>query len=195
MLGGILHILFARFQVKLIDCSRTQWENICSDVNRETRSMSIDILDIVIMSFYEFGHVHWIEYTYRSSCPKVYCKNYVLKNFAKFTGKRLCQGTPATLLKKALAQAFSCEFVKFFKMAISQNTSEYIYILLSVLVLESPEEPLSTRLAALRMQLEEKRRQFEEEKQRKQQQWSQVCVSFIIIFIIIINIFGFQKEK
>ena len=79
-------------------------------------------------------------------------------------------------------------------MAILQNTSKHIYnFFLSVFALESAEEPLSTRLAALRMQLEEKRRQFEEEKQRKQQQWSQVCV--FIVFIIIISISDFKKER
>ena len=46
---------------------------------------------------------------YRSSCPEVFCKKGVLKNFAKFSGKHLCQSLflnkfaglkPATLLKK-----------------------------------------------------------------------------------------------
>ena len=27
----------------------------------------------------------------RSSCPEVFCKKVVLRNFAKFTGKHLCQ--------------------------------------------------------------------------------------------------------
>ena len=48
------------------------------------------------------------------------CKG-VLRNFSKFTGKHLCQslffnkgaGWPATLLKKRLAQVFSCEFENF----------------------------------------------------------------------------------
>ena len=48
---------------------------------------------------------------YRSSRPEVFCKKGVLRNFAKFTGKRLCQSLffnkvaglrPATLLKKRL---------------------------------------------------------------------------------------------
>ena len=30
-------------------------------------------------------------YTFRSSRPEVFCKKGVLKNFAKFTGKHLCQ--------------------------------------------------------------------------------------------------------
>ena len=29
--------------------------------------------------------------TYRSSRPEVFCKKVVLKNFARFTGKHLCQ--------------------------------------------------------------------------------------------------------
>ena len=45
----------------------------------------------------------------RSSCPEVFCKKDALRNFAKFTGKHLCQNlffikvaglSPATLLKK-----------------------------------------------------------------------------------------------
>ena len=64
----------------------------------------------------------------RSSRPEVFCKKSVLRNFAKFTGKHLCQslffnkvaGRPATLLKKTLAQVFSCEFCE-----ISKNTFFY----------------------------------------------------------------------
>ena len=40
---------------------------------------------------------------FRSSRPEVFCKKVVLKNFAKFTGRHLCQSfRPATLLKKRL---------------------------------------------------------------------------------------------
>ena len=43
---------------------------------------------------------------HRSSHPEVFCKNGVPKNFAKFTGKHLCQSpesqSPATVLKKSL---------------------------------------------------------------------------------------------
>ena len=62
----------------------------------------------------------------RSSLSKVFCKKGVLKNFTKFTGKHLCQSLffnkvaglrPATLLKKTLAQVFSCDFCE-----ISKNT-------------------------------------------------------------------------
>ena len=53
----------------------------------------------------------------RSTRPDVFCKKRVLRNFAKFTGKHLCQSLffnkvaglrPATLLKKeTLAQVFA----------------------------------------------------------------------------------------
>ena len=48
-----------------------------------------------------------------------------LRNFAKFTGKHLCQSLsfnrPATLFKKeALAQVFSCEFCE-----ISKKSFDY----------------------------------------------------------------------
>ena len=59
----------------------------------------------------------------RSSRPEVFCKKDVLKNFAKFLGKHLCQSLffnkDATLLKtllktfikkEALAQVFFSEF-------------------------------------------------------------------------------------
>ena len=47
--------------------------------------------------------------SYRNSRPEVFCEKSVLRNFAKFTGKHLCQSLffnnvaglrPATLLKK-----------------------------------------------------------------------------------------------
>ena len=44
--------------------------------------------------------------------PELLCKKGVLRNFAKFTGKHLCQRPVFTL-----AQVFSCEFCK-----ISKNT-------------------------------------------------------------------------
>ena len=55
-----------------------------------------------------------------------FCKKGVFKNFAKFTGKYLCQslflhknaGLPQTcnfFKKEALAQVFSCEFCKVFR--------------------------------------------------------------------------------
>ena len=66
---------------------------------------------------------------FRSSRPEVFCKKGVLRNFAKFTGKHLCQSLffnkvaglwPLAcnfIKKEILAQVFSREFCK-----ISKNT-------------------------------------------------------------------------
>ena len=54
----------------------------------------------------------------RSSHPEVFCKKGVLKKFAKFTGKHLCQSLflKSNFIKKeTLAQAFSCEFYEISK--------------------------------------------------------------------------------
>ena len=58
-------------------------------------------------------------------------KKGVLRNFAKFTGKQLCQGFffnkgagPATLLKKRLwHRCFPVNFAKFLRIPFLQNTS------------------------------------------------------------------------
>ena len=58
----------------------------------------------------------------RSNSPEVFCKKGVLRNFAKFTGKHVCQsfffskvaGLSATLLKKRLwHRCFPANFAKF----------------------------------------------------------------------------------
>ena len=57
----------------------------------------------------------------RSSRPEVFCEKGVLRNFAKFTGKHLCQSLflkklqalRALFKKETLAQVFSCEFFEF----------------------------------------------------------------------------------
>ena len=69
---------------------------------------------------------------FRGSQPEVFCKKGVLRNFAKFTGKYLCQSLfftkasgprSSTLLKKeTLAQVFSSEFRKHFKNTCSYRT-------------------------------------------------------------------------
>ena len=64
-------------------------------------------------------------FPFRSSCPEVFYKKGVLKNFAKFIGKHLCQSLffnkvaglgPATLLKKRLRyRCFPLNIAKFLK--------------------------------------------------------------------------------
>ena len=79
---------------------------------------------------------------FRSSRPEVFCKKYVLKNFAKFTAKHLCQslffskvaGKPATLLKKRLWHScFPVNFGKFLR--IPSFTEHFRWLLLSVHVI------------------------------------------------------------
>ena len=56
------------------------------------------------------------DYTYdRSSGPELFCKENVLRNFAKFIGKHLCQSLFFNRVaglrpskKESLAQVFSC---------------------------------------------------------------------------------------
>ena len=72
---------------------------------------------------------------FRSSHRKCSVKKVVLRNFAKFTGKHLCQRLfliklqvlglrPATLLKKSLwYRCFPINFAKFLKTPFLQNTS------------------------------------------------------------------------
>ena len=67
----------------------------------------------------------YFKYHSKSSCPEVFCKKGVPKNFVKFTEKHLRQSLffnkvpglrPATLLKEeTLAQVFSYGFYKNFK--------------------------------------------------------------------------------
>ena len=78
----------------------------------------------------------------RSSRPEVFCKKGVLKKFAKFSGKHLCQslffnkvagGACNFIKKETLAQVFSCEFCK-----ISKNTFFYRTPPVAASVLISP---------------------------------------------------------
>ena len=70
---------------------------------------------------------------WRCSRPKVFCKEEVLENFAKFTLRHLCQTLflnkvaglrPATLLKKRLSHRwFPVNFAKFPRTPFLKNTS------------------------------------------------------------------------
>ena len=51
---------------------------------------------------------------YKSSLPGVFFKESILRNFAKFTRKYLCQSLNF-IKKETLAQVFSCEFCEIFK--------------------------------------------------------------------------------
>ena len=51
----------------------------------------------------------------RSNHRRCSLKKGVLKNFAKFTGKHLCQSLFFNKVAETLAQVFSCEFCEIFK--------------------------------------------------------------------------------
>ena len=73
-----------------------------------------------------------------SSRPEVFCKEGVLRNFAKFTGKHLRKSLffneiaglrPATLWKKRLwHRSFPVNFAKFLRTPLLQNTSRRLLL-------------------------------------------------------------------
>ena len=78
---------------------------------------------------------------FRSSHRRCSVRKAVLENFAKFTGKHLCQslffnkvlGWPATLLKRRLwNRCFSVNFEKFVRTSFLQSTSGRLLLRLLV---------------------------------------------------------------
>ena len=75
----------------------------------------------------------------RSSLPEVFCKKAVLRNFAKFTGKHLCQSLlsnkvaglrPATLLKKRLGHScFPVNFAKFLRAPFLKEHPRWLLLI------------------------------------------------------------------
>ena len=75
---------------------------------------------------------------YRSSRPEVFCRRGILRNFAKFTGKNLCQSLffnkvadlrPATLLKKKLwHRCFPADFAKFLRTPICTEHLQWLLL-------------------------------------------------------------------
>ena len=89
-------------------------------------------------------HDEW--HTVRSSHQRCSIKKHVLRNFTKFTGKRLCQSflfnkvagpRPATLLKRRLGhRCFPVNFVKFLRTPFLQNTSGRLLLELPLICFE-----------------------------------------------------------
>ena len=65
---------------------------------------------------------------YRSNHQRCSMKKDVLRNFAKFTGKHLCQSL--FFKKETLAQVFSVNFAKFLRTPFLQNTSGRLLLIL-----------------------------------------------------------------
>ena len=56
-----------------------------------------------------------LRFRYRSSRPEVFCKKGVLRNFAKFTGKHLCQSLFFNKVTGLGHRCFSVNFAKFLR--------------------------------------------------------------------------------
>ena len=72
-----------------------------------------------------------LNYYFQKQPMEVFFKKSALGNFAKFTGKHLCQGLlrPATLLKKRLWHScFPVKFAKLPRTPFLQNTSERLLL-------------------------------------------------------------------
>ena len=89
------------------------------------------VLNFLLIDFNMYLHLIEKDSSVRSSRPEELYKKGVLRNFAKFTGKQLCRSfflnkvadlRPATLLKKTLAQVFSCEFCEIYKNTFFHKT-------------------------------------------------------------------------
>ena len=74
------------------------------------------------MAFYALISKSWLfsdVLLVRNSHPEVFCKKDVLRNFAKFTGRQLCESRffnkIAGVVPETLSQVFSCEFIEISK--------------------------------------------------------------------------------
>ena len=84
-----------------------------------------DIFILKIRNFHISNQTFILQGLSEAVAQRCFIKIGVLKNFAKFTGKHLCQNlffnkaaglrAPTLKKKKALAQVFSCEFCEIYK--------------------------------------------------------------------------------
>ena len=100
----------------------TSWLNYC-------QFCILIILPTITFTVFNYRFNRSILQNIQKRSSKEFCKKGILRNFAKFTGKYLCQSLffnkgaglrPATLLKKTMVQVFSREFC-----GISKNTLSY----------------------------------------------------------------------
>ena len=116
-------------------------QTLCSGINyifQEEQAIVLPELPFKILSrenFYDghllpfFVKLEITRWKYRSSRPEVFCKKGVIRNFAKFPGKHLCQRLffnkvaglwPVTLLSKKLWHGcFPVNFVKLLRTPFS----------------------------------------------------------------------------
>ena len=88
------------------------------------------------------NHDSWFRSLGKRFTEAVFYKKGVLKYFAKFTGKHLCQGLyfnkgarlrPASLFKKeTLVQVFSCEFCEIFENTFFIEHLRWLLLVLKI---------------------------------------------------------------
>ena len=71
--------------------------------------------------------------SFRSSCPKVFCKKGVFRNFAKFIRKHLCN-----FIKKRLwNRCFPVNFAKFLRTSFLKETVRWLLLFLWKIIYET----------------------------------------------------------
>ena len=111
----------------------------------ETQFLFICSFIVILFGKSCFIYVYWKIYwatsvrCSRNSLPEMFCKTVALSNFAKFTGKHLCQSLfsnkdtglkPATLLKKRLWHScFPVNFVKFRRTPFFTEHPRWLFLM------------------------------------------------------------------
>ena len=87
-------------------------------LKEKDKSISISVISFVLDSKETKSNmsIKWL------LSPGGICKKGFLKNFAKFTGKHLCQSLFFNIKKETLAQVFSCEFCEISKKSFFYGT-------------------------------------------------------------------------
>ena len=106
------------------------FHNISSTVlkgldNKKTRVIFSAWKKICLLDFLKISQKSCEDFlvSMTSSRPELFCKKGFLRNFTKFTGKRLCQILffNKEIQKVTLAQVFSCEFCEITKNSFTEN--------------------------------------------------------------------------
>ena len=117
------------------------FERYCMYFDMRTCNHSVILAAVVCLLSKKVGSNYPLfQRYYRSSRLDVFCKKCVLRNFAKFTGKHLCQSVffnkvaglrPASLLKKKLwHRCFPVNFTKSVSLRTPFLTQRFWWLLL-----------------------------------------------------------------
>ena len=127
----------------------TNWEQVCGksrDLGFSNLSFYINVTKLPNSTRVKFHSLNSTKY--RSSQRRCPVRKGVLRNFAKFTGKQLCQSLflnkvaglrTATLLKKRLMhRCFPVNFAKFLRTPSLENTSRRLLLnIIAILIITS----------------------------------------------------------